>query len=144
MQPSTQCTSLVKGYETCRLLAYLPTPQDVPTIGWGATGPDIVLGLAWTQQQADDRFARDLSRFSAGVRLILNGAPCSQGQFDALVSLAYNIGLSRLRTSTLLRKHIARDYPGAAAEFPKWNKQKGKVLRGLTRRRADEQALYLA
>ena len=52
--------ALIKSYEQCRLTAYLPTPNDVPTIGWGATGPDIVLGMTWTQAQCDARFTTDL------------------------------------------------------------------------------------
>ncbi len=150
MKPSTKCIDLVKSYEQCRLKAYMPTPNDVPTIGWGSTGRDIKMGTVWTQQQADDRFARDIAMFAAGVEHLLGGAPTTQGRFDALVSFAYNVGLDDdadtlaegLGDSTLLRKHKAGDYAGAALEFAKWNKQKGKVLNGLTRRRAEEAALY--
>lgn len=150
MTPSKACADFIKSFEACRLTAYMPTPNDVPTIGWGSTGRDIKLGTRWTQAQADDRFARDLAMFAAGVEHLLGGAPTTQGQFDALVSFAYNVGLDDdadtlaegLGDSTLLRKHKAGDYAGAAAEFAKWNKQKGKVLNGLTRRRAGEAAMY--
>lgn len=150
MTPSKTCADFIKEFEKCRLKAYLPTPNDVPTIGWGATGRDIKLGMTWTQAQADDRFARDLAMRAAGVEHLLGGAPTTQGQFDALVSFAYNVGLDDdadtlaegLGDSTLLRKHKAGDYAGAAAEFAKWNKQKGKVLNGLTRRRQGEANMY--
>jgi lysozyme len=150
LQPSLRCIDLVKSFERCRLNAYMPTPRDRPTIGWGSTGPDIRMGMAWTQAQADARFERDLLAFAAGVNHLLAGARTSQGQYDALVSFAYNAGLDDdadtqaegLGDSTLLRKHLAGDFTGAAAEFAKWNHQKGVVLNGLTRRRAAEAALY--
>lgn len=61
-----------------------------------------------------------------------------------MVSLAFNIGTSAFATSTLLKKHLAGDYAGAAAQFARWNKAGGKVLAGLTKRRAAEAALYLS
>lgn len=144
MTPSARCASFIKGYEKCRLTAYLPTKDDVPTIGWGSTGPDIKLGMTWTQAQADARFAADLARFAANVSALVGKAPTTQAQFDALVSFAYNVGYGDggLKTSTLLRLHKAGDYAGAAAQFARWNKQKGKVLNGLTTRRAAEAAMY--
>ena len=68
----------------------------------------------------------------------------TQGQFDALVSFAYNLGARALSTSTLLQKLNAGDYTGAADEFPRWNKAGGKVLPGLTWRREAERALFLS
>lgn len=150
MMPGTRCEALIKSFETCQLQAYLPTPNDRPTIGWGSTGPDIRLGMTWTQDQADARFDRDLTAFAVGVTHELAGAPTTQAQFDALVSFAYNVGLDDdhdgkaegLGDSTLLRLHKAGDYAGAQAQFARWNKQRGVVLNGLTRRRAAEAALY--
>ena len=59
-----------------------------------------------------------------------------------MVSFAYNVGVGNLSASTLLKKHKAGDFKGAAAEFARWNKAAGKVMTGLTRRRAAEAALY--
>ena len=152
LAPSAACARLIKGFEQCRLTAYLPTPDDVPTIGWGTTGPGIRLGLVWTQAQADTAFAADLDRFGGTVAALLGTAGQSpeaqkscttQGQYDAMVSLAYNIGTTALRNSTLLRLHLAGRYAEAADQFLRWNKQAGKVLNGLTRRRAVERAMYL-
>lgn len=112
------------------------------TIGWGTTGPDVHRGTVWTKAKAEERFAAHVEEFAAGVRKALGSAPASQNQFDALVSLAYNVGLGNLAGSTLLKKHKAGDYQGAAAEFAKWNKAAGKVMTGLTRRRAAEAAMY--
>ena len=68
--------------------------------------------------------------------------PLNPNQFGALTSFTYNLGAGNLRSSTLLRKLNAGDYAGAAAEFARWNKAGGKVLKGLTRRRAAERALF--
>jgi lysozyme len=106
-------------------------------------------GLVWTKEQADAALVADLERFERGVMAMVN-VPLTQGQFDALVSFAYNVGLDDdadtfaegLGDSTLLRKVNAEDFAGAADEFPKWNKNDGKVMLGLKRRRAAEKALF--
>ena len=140
---SAKGETLIKSFEGCRLKAYLPTPNDVPTIGWGTTGPDVKLGMVWTQKQADDRFTAHVAEFAAKVAKLV-GPKVTQNQFDAMVSLAYNIGTGGFGSSTLLKLHKAGDYKGAAAQFGRWNKQAGKVLNGLTKRRAAEAALYAA
>jgi lysozyme len=142
MIPSDKCSNLIKSFEQCRLTAYLPTPKDHPTIGWGTTGPDVRMGMVWTQARADGRFSRDLNDFATGVTHELGNAPTTQDQFDALVSFAYNVGVKALDSSTLLKKHKSGDYAGATLEFLKWNKQAGVVLNGLTRRRTAEMNLY--
>jgi GH24 family phage-related lysozyme (muramidase) len=70
--------------------------------------------------------------------------PMTQGQFDALVSLVFNIGRAQFATSTLLRLLNVGDKAGAAAQFPRWNKQGGVVLAGLTARRELERQRFLA
>lgn len=144
MTPSAKIEAFIKGYEKCRLKAYMPTPDDVPTIGWGSTGPDIRMGMTWTQAQADARFAADLARFASKVTALLGTAPTTQAQFDALVSFAYNIGYGDggLKTSTLLRMHKDGNWIGAAAQFQRWNRQAGRVLNGLTTRRSAEADIY--
>ncbi len=152
MTPSARCEALIKSFETCaraipdssgQFAAYLPTDDDVPTIGWGTAGKDIHLGMIWTQAQCDARFERDLADFSAAINSMLGGAPTTQGQFDALTSFAYNEGAHALATSALLRKHRAGDFAGAKAQFARWDLQDGKVLNGLVRRRAVEAEMYL-
>ncbi|OQS37343.1 lysozyme [Chromobacterium haemolyticum] len=141
MNISANGIKLIQQFEGLRLKAY----QDavgVWTIGYGHTGPNVTPGLVITQAQADALLARDLSRFETGVTRLVQ-VPLNQNQFDALVSFSYNLGLGSLQNSTLLRLLNQRDYAGAAAQFPRWNKAGGKVLPGLTRRRAAEQALFL-
>lgn len=134
--------ALVREFEGCRLDAYR-CPAGIPTIGYGATGPDIRMGMKWTQEEADERLAEDLARFAEGVeRLVL--VDLTDNQFAALVSFAYNVGLGALAGSTLLRKLNAGDYEGAADQFPRWNKGGGRVLPGLVRRRAAERDLFLS
>ena len=140
LAPSRTCYALIRHFEGCRLQAYL-CPAHVPTIGYGATGPDIKLGLTWTQAQADTRLQADVMRFGLGVRALLLRAPTTQGIFDALVSFAHNAGLDHLKTSTLLKLHLAGDHPGAADEFGKWVYGDGVVLPGLVERRKAEAAL---
>lgn len=144
MTPSAKIEAFIKGYEKCRLKAYMPTKDDVPTIGWGTTGPDVRMGMVWTQAEADARFAADLARFATNVSRLLGTAPTTQAQFDALTSFAYNVGYGDggLKTSTLLRMHKEGDHAGAALQFARWNKQVGRVLDGLTTRRSAEAAIY--
>jgi lysozyme len=151
LQASANAIKLIQQFEGCAkrrpdgtFEAY-PDPGsggDPWTIGWGSTGPDIKPGTVWTQAQCDARLASHVDDFAAGVAKAVGAAPTSQNQFDALVSFAYNVGLGNLNSSTLLKKHKAGDFAGAAAEFPKWNKASGKVLPGLVKRRAAEAALY--
>ena len=141
LTPSARCADFIKGFESCRLTAYMPTKNDVPTIGWGTT-KGVKMGMTWTQEQADAAFAAELAEFGARVASHLGSAPTTQAQYDAMVSLAYNIGVDGFGDSTLLRMHKAGDHAGAAAQFGRWNKQAGVVLNGLTRRRAAEAAMY--
>lgn len=153
MRTSAEGIALLHHYESCRLVAY-PDPGSVDghpwTIGWGHTGKEVKRGLVWTQAQADAAFVQDLAETEAGVERLVK-VPLNQGQFDALVSFAYNVGLDENRNgkaeglgeSTLLRKLNARDYAGAAEQFLLWNKNDGVVMYGLTRRRTAERALFL-
>lgn len=142
MTPSPRAKAFVKGFEKCRLSAYMPTPKDRPTVGWGSTGPDIRMGMTWTQEQADARFDRDADGFAAAVTKHLGGRPTTQSQFDAMWSLAYNIGETNFAASTLLKLHKAGEFSAAAQQFQRWNKQAGVVLNGLTKRRLAEAAIY--
>jgi GH24 family phage-related lysozyme (muramidase) len=151
MIPSDACAALIKEFEGCARKLPDGTFQAYPdpgtggdpwTIGWGSTGADIKKGVVWSQQQCDDRFTEHLDSFAEGVSKLLGDTPTSQSQFDAMVSFAYNVGLGNLASSTLLKLHKAGDHAGAAAQFARWNKAAGRVLPGLTRRRAAESQLY--
>ena len=159
LQSSPRCKALIAQFEGCVLTAY-PDPaspmgrsqypkggKDVSkgapwTVGFGATGPGITRGTVWTMAQAERQFDAHIAQFAAGVRRLLGTAETTQGNFDAMVSFSYNVGLNALEDSTLLRLHKAGDFAGAQQQFARWNKAGGKVLTGLTKRRAAEAALY--
>lgn len=133
--------ALIKEFEGCRLTAYL-CPAGVPTIGYGATGQDIRLGMIWTQEQADERLAEDVAQFAGMVDEVIQ-VDCSDNEFSAMVSLAFNIGGRAFRNSTLARLVNEGNFAGAAKQFARWNKAGGRELAGLTRRREAERDLFL-
>lgn len=154
MKTSEKGQQLIKKTEAFMSRPYR-CPAGVPSIGYGTTvypnGKAVSMyDPAITIEQANAYFAHDLNRFERDV-LSLVKVPMTQGQFDALVSFAYNCGpdidkddiAEGLGDSTLLKKFNAGDVQGAADEFPKWNKAKGKVQRGLTIRRNNERAMFL-
>lgn len=140
--------ALMHEFEGYRETTYAdPGPTGLPvTGGWGTTrdenGQPFKLGVTYPREYWVKLYRRDMGRFEKAVEKLVGSAPTTQGQFDALVSFAYNVGEGGLKTSTLLRMHKAGDYAGAAGQFGRWNKAGKKVLPGLTRRRAAEAALY--
>jgi len=128
--------SLIKRFEGVRLIAY-PDVGGVWTIGWGHTGPDVVRGMEITQEEADALLVKDVSKFARGVEKLLSRS-ATQGQFDALISLAYNIGLGAFKDSTVLKRFNAGQIPGAAEAFILWVRAKGMIYEGLVKRRAAE------
>lgn len=135
-------TELIKYWEELRLEAYLPTPNDVWTIGWGHT-KGVKKGDTITVEEAKDFLREDIAWAEAAVNDLVK-VKLNQNQFDALVSFVFNVGTTNFKKSTLLKKLNAGDYNGAAEQFPRWNKQKGKVLNGLVKRRADEMQYFLS
>ena len=95
----------------------------------------------FTKDEVNAILKADLQRFERGV---LRYCPIivTQGQFDALVSFSFNVGLGTLQRSTLRQKHNRGDFEGAADEFMKYTRGGGKVLKGLVNRRKDEKAMY--
>jgi lysozyme len=133
---------IIQDHEKLRLTAYLPTPNDVWTIGWGHT-KTAKPGMTITEAEAERLLRVDLDWVEAAIANLVK-VPLTQNQYDALASFMFNIGRTQFDTSTMLKLLNAEDYEGAAAQFPRWNKQKGKVLKGLTKRRNQEQQLFLS
>ena len=154
---------LIKSYEgipdgdpaTVNIDPYLD-PVGIWTIGWGHA---ISVGGAYLRGRQNRKAAFDL--YPGGITMeqaeaLLRGdvldtcrdvealveAPLTDNQYAALVSFTFNLGRGSLAKSTLLRKLNDGDYAGAAAEFPRWNKAGGKVLKGLVERRAAEAELF--
>jgi lysozyme len=135
---------LAKQFEGCELKAY-PDPArgwDLPTIGYGCTGPDITRDTVWTQAQADAELEQRMNGFGESVDRLVK-VPVTDEQKGALADFAYNLGPVALQNSTLLRLLNGGDAAGAADEFRKWVKAGGVTLPGLVKRRDAERALFL-
>jgi GH24 family phage-related lysozyme (muramidase) len=112
------------------------------TIGWGATGPDVQPGTIWTMQQCEDALEHHIDYFYVGICKLSPTFPnASPRRIAAVTSWAYNCGLGNYRVSTFKKRVDSGDWDGAAEQCVLWNKASGRVLPGLTRRRAAEAAL---
>ena len=132
--------NIIKEFEHLRLDAYIPAPGDVPTIGWGTTA-GVKMGDTIDLKTAEQYLRRDVHSCEDAVNQSC-GELLSQSQFDACVSLTYNIGAGAFKKSTLVKKIKSHD-PLAADEFLRWDKFHGAPLAGLTRRRKEERELFL-
>lgn len=139
---------LIMQFEGLSLVPYLCSAK-VPTIGYGntfypsgkkVTMQDAPISLAtakWMLKETADKFASDVDK--------LIKSKITQNQFNAIISIAFNIGIGALGKSTLLRKvNLNPNDPTISAEFGKWNKAGGKILNGLAKRRSIEAKLYFA
>lgn len=147
--------AFVRAFEGLRLKGYLDS-VNVPTIGWGHTSmaggviayedgtktEEVIVGKSISLTEAKRLKQRDMAQFETGLLPLLKRSP-RQHQFDAMVSLAFNVGLGNFRKSSVLRHFNAGKDNEAANAFLMWNKAGGKVLAGLTRRREGERALFL-
>ena len=145
MSVSNLGVDLICGFEGKRLVAY-DDGVGVWTIGFGTTiYPNCIKvkkGDTCTEAQAKSYMAHDLKKFEQAVNGAVN-IPLNQNQFDALVSLAYNIGTGAFNKSTLVKKLNAGDIRGAADQFDVWVNAGGKRMQGLVNRRAKEKELFL-
>lgn len=148
MKVSEAGLAIIKKWEGLELTAYPdPATKGEPyTIGYGHTSlagpPKVTRGMKITSAQASDILKDDLGKFEVTVSKLLKRTP-TQSQFDAMVSLTYNIGGKNFQNSTVLRKFNAGDIPGAADAFMLFVKANGKTMQGLVNRRSDERALFL-
>jgi len=129
------------GFEGYRQIAYTPIEGDVLTIGFGTT-TGVRSGDSMDPVTALNRKLADIQRYEGAIKQCVTAA-LHQREYDAYVSLSYNIGPTAFCGSTLVRLLNAGDYAGACAQILRWNKFKGRVLRGLTIRREVEHKLCL-
>lgn len=133
---------LIKEFEGCRLVAYLD-PVGIPTIGYGTT-KNVKIGMKVTKAEAEMLLMDDLNRERVPAVKKMVKVACTNNELCALVSFCYNVGVGALQKSTLLKKLNAnKSDEEVANEFLKWTKAKGKVLKGLVRRRQAERKLFL-
>ena len=157
MHASERGIELIKSFEGFRTFPYLCS-AGLHTIGYGhVLYPDQARlktperasyalkpehNRVWDADEIDELLEADLLRFSDGVLRLCPAAADNQCHLDAMVSFSFNVGLGNLQSSTLRMKYNRGE--SAADEFLKWNKAGGKILAGLTRRRAAERALFLS
>ena len=136
---------LLEQFEGLRLEAYLDS-ASIATIGFGSikypNGNKVKLGDKITKAQAKEYKLHDLKEFENTVNTSVK-FPLTQNQYDALVSLSYNIGSGAFKNSTLLKKLNSGNYKGAAEQFLVWNKVNSKKVQGLVNRREAERNLFL-
>ena len=149
MDISERGLALLRSFEGCELEAY-PDGGGVWTIGYGHI-EGVHSGMKISQAIADELLRQDAEAKVADVNRLIGAAPTTQCQFDALTCLIFNIGAGNpshvppipgLATSTVLKRHKLRNYMGASNAFVMWNRDNGKIIPGLTRRRQAEARLY--
>lgn len=151
MEISNNGLDLIKRWEGLRLDAYAATADEktrgIYTIGYGSTYWPDGRKVKATDKLKDEKEAVELLRatvqkYADTVDSVVK-VHLTQNQFDALVSLCYNIGQAAFEKSTLVRKLNATDIKPVADQILVWNKQSGKVLQGLVNRRKAEYELFL-
>jgi lysozyme len=158
MKVSPELIKLVKHHEGVRTRPY-QCPALIWSVGVGHVidpthaavkyeeRKSLPIPAGWdrslTMDEVDAILAQDLARFERGVARLCPAALGHQGQFDALVSFAFNVGLGNLQRSSIRMRYNRGDIEGAADAFLMWTKAAGKVLTGLVKRRNDERAMFL-
>jgi len=156
MKVSQKCIEQIKKDEGVRNKPY-QCPALLCTVGVGhvidpnhakvpmADRKALPIPAGWdrilTSIEIDEILRTDLNRFEQGVLRLIK-VPLTQGQFDALVSFSFNVGLGNLQNSTLRMKLNRSEYDAAAEQFLVWTKAGGKVLPGLVKRRTHEKEMF--
>ena len=146
MKTSSKGIDFIKSFETLQTKAYKAIPTEkYYTIGYGHYGPDVEPDSTITEAEAEQLLAEDLSDTERAVSNATAGWNLRQCQFDALVSLAFNVGVNAFQSSTLLKlvkqgasEDVIRN------EFGRWCHSGGRVLKGLQRRRQAEADMYFS
>lgn len=137
---STAGIDLIKKYEGTEQVAYLDA-VGVPTVCTGSTR-NVFIGMKATTAECEQRLVEDTSYAGKAIGRMVTGK-LTQNQYDALVALVFNIGEGNFAKSTLLTRLNSGQCYAAGLQFNRWVYAKGKKLRGLVARRAEESALFL-
>lgn len=144
MRMTAEGLALIKRFEGFRADAYRDA-VGVWTIGFGHTAqagpPAVMAGMRVSREEAAAILAADVEQFATGVRAAVT-VPLSDGQFSALVSFTYNVGLGAFRGSSVLKAVNAGDFAAVPGRLALWVKAGGRTLPGLVKRRAAEAALF--
>ncbi|OCG31618.1 glycoside hydrolase [Gilliamella sp. Fer2-1] len=133
---------IIGNAESCVREPYY-CPANILTVGIGSTGNHIEQKI-YTDDEIAKRWARDIKTAEQCVNRYAKGFHLPQPIFDAVTSITFNVGCTKMRTSTMYKHLNNGDYKAACNEFPRWNKAGGKVLKGLAIRREKEKALCLS
>jgi lysozyme len=131
--------NLTEQFEGCKLVAYRDS-KGVLTIGYGHTS-HVFEGQTCTQEEADTWLAQDIAVAEAAVNRLV-GVKLTQGEFDACVDFAFNVGVGAFANSTLIHLLNEGKYADASNEFEKWDYAGGVVVAGLLRRRLAEKQMF--
>lgn len=135
---------LIRRFEGFRATAYRDA-VGVWTIGLGHTSmagaPLVVPGMTISPEEGEAIMARDVGQFATQVAQLVE-VPLNDNRFSALVSFAYNVGLGNFRRSSVLKSVNAMDFDSVPRRLALWNRAGGRVLPGLTARRAAEGMLF--
>jgi len=158
LKVSDRCKEMIKHHEGVRYRPYI-CPARLHTVGVGhvlypaqgrlpldqrdAYPLEQNDNRAFSKDEVDGILSTDLIRFEVGVARLFP-LVLTQGQNDALVSFAFNLGLGGVQRSTLRQKVLRKEMESAADEFLKFTRGGGKILPGLVKRRSDERALFLS
>ena len=137
--------SIIKTFEGWSPSVYV-CPAGVPTIGygsiWSLDGKRVTMAHPnISKAEGQTLLQRELHHIQRAIGQLVH-VPLNTNQYSALASWTFNLGSGRLQSSTLRRKLNRGDYEGTSAEFPKWRRAGGKILKGLVIRRAEERELF--
>lgn len=140
IQTSKQGLDIIGNAENCLKQPYY-CPANILTVGIGSTGH--IESRTYTDNEIAERWVNDIKQAEQCINQHANGSNLPQSVFDAVVSITFNVGCTKMKTSTLYYYLNQQDYHSACNEFPRWNKAAGKVLNGLIVRRNKERELCL-
>lgn len=144
MKTSEKGLQFIRREEGERLTAYADI-IGVWTIGVGHTGTvdgkPVAKGMVISADKSHALLSADLSKFESAIARLVK-VPLKQHEFDALVSLVFNIGETNFARSTLLKKLNANDFKGAAEQFLAWKNAGGRAVQGLLNRRKREKDMF--
>lgn len=140
MKVSNNCVNLIKKFEGLRLESYKASSSErYYTIGYGHYGSDVKSGMVISEKEAEELLINDIAKFESYVNDLMDVYDFSQNQFDALVSFTYNCGKINLLRLTDNKKRTIEQISNALLLY---NKCCGKTLKGLQKRRLEEQKLF--
>ena len=147
MKVNQEGLDIIKHFEGYSSTVYAD-PIGIPTIGFGSIWDKEGNCLTMdhepiTEQEGEFLLVRELKHVESAIARLIR-VELTENQFSAIASLTFNIGSGRLKSSTLRAKINRGDYSGASAEFPKWRRAGGRILKGLVRRRKAERELFEA